>query len=260
VPLILLADATDVSLLADLTTRRFNATLLTKPVEPTQLVAAVRAGLRYSASRRQNRRLMAQLEAAYAESERRRAEAEAAQRRFHDLVQGLDSVVWEADATTGRVTFVSHRVEGLLGYPVGRWLADPDLRLGLHPSRGPRVRAGALAAAACATAATSSGNTGIIAADGRTIWIREAVARARDDQGRPIGLRGLMWDITKRKKVERQLYTVKQQLAEQLADMTYLHELSNRLSATTELEPTLEEILAAVMGRAGGRDGGGAAL
>ncbi len=43
-PLILLGDASDVGLLADLTTRRFNATLLAKPVEPTQLAAAVQVG------------------------------------------------------------------------------------------------------------------------------------------------------------------------------------------------------------------------
>ena len=36
-PVILLADPTDASMLAELTSRRFHATLLMKPVEPAQL-------------------------------------------------------------------------------------------------------------------------------------------------------------------------------------------------------------------------------
>ena len=56
-----------------------------------------------------------------------------------------------------------------------------------------------------------------------------------------------MWNITKKKKAERQLHTAKRLLAEGLDDMSYLHELSTRLSATLELEPMLEEVLAAVM-------------
>src|SRR3954462_11161583 len=46
-PLILLGDASDVGLLANLTTRCFHPALLAKPVEPIQLAAAVQSGLRY---------------------------------------------------------------------------------------------------------------------------------------------------------------------------------------------------------------------
>ena len=240
-PLVLLGDASDVGLLADLTTRRFNATLLAKPVEPTQLAAAVQSALRYWAGRRENRRLMAQLEAARDEGRRR------ARRRYHDLVNGLGSVVWEADAATGRFTFMSERTEGVFGYPCERWIDEPGFWLervlpddrdyargawkrGLRDGRDFELEYRATTA------------------DGRTIWIREAARVSRDDQGRSLGLRGLMWNISKRKKVERQLYRAKSELAERLSELSYLHELSTRLSATLELEPTLEEVLAAVMG------------
>ena len=39
-----------------------------------------------------------------------RIEAEAAQRRFHDLVEGLEAIVWEAEPN-GHFTFVSRRAE-----------------------------------------------------------------------------------------------------------------------------------------------------
>src|SRR3954451_25007691 len=90
-------------------------------------------------------------------------------------------------------------------------------------------------------------------ADGRTIWIREAARVAND--GHSLGLRGLIWNISKRKKVERQLYKAKSELAERVSELTYLHELSTRLSATLELEPTLEEVLASVMGVLGAETG-----
>src|SRR5262245_38918145 len=62
------------------------------------------------------------------------SELNASEQRYRDLVHSLDAVVLEADAATGRFTFVSPRAEGLLGYPVARWLAEPGFRTSLlHP-------------------------------------------------------------------------------------------------------------------------------
>lgn len=49
-----------------------------------------------------------------------------------------------------------------------------------------------------------------------------------------------------RRIVERELVTVKEELAHQLSDMTVLHQLSVRLSSAQELNKVLDEILAAV--------------
>src|SRR2546428_1951084 len=63
-----------------------------------------------------------------------RSEAERAKRRFHDLVQGLDAILWEANPKTARFTFVSRHAEKLLGYPVERWMSEPQFWLSLlHP-------------------------------------------------------------------------------------------------------------------------------
>src|SRR5687768_14882082 len=75
------------------------------------------------------------LERTRVEEQRRRIEQERAQllareraahARFAALVEGLDAIVWEADPATHRFTFVSQRAEGLLGYPVHRWLDDSE--------------------------------------------------------------------------------------------------------------------------------------
>ena len=38
----------------------------------------------------------------------------------------IDSIVWEIDARTFQFSFVSKKAERLLGYPVERWLHEPD--------------------------------------------------------------------------------------------------------------------------------------
>ncbi|HEX8199194.1 MAG TPA: HAMP domain-containing sensor histidine kinase, partial [Isosphaeraceae bacterium] len=80
-PVVLLAEPEELTALADLTARRFNVVLLTKPVEREPLVAAIQAGLRSQDRHRQNRELLRRLATANAELERRRAEAAEEARR-----------------------------------------------------------------------------------------------------------------------------------------------------------------------------------
>ncbi len=62
-PMVLLAHADDLPLLSELTARRFNAVLLTKPMGREQLAAAVGSGLRLRARQRQVRSLLGELSA-----------------------------------------------------------------------------------------------------------------------------------------------------------------------------------------------------
>ena len=55
--------------------------------------------------------------------------ARAAQTRCRQLANGIEGIVWEADAATLRPTFVSAQIEEWLGYPLNRWLANPKLWL-----------------------------------------------------------------------------------------------------------------------------------
>lgn len=189
-----------------------------------------------------------------AELEHRRAEAEGAKQRYLDLVQGLNSVVWEADAATGRFTFMSRRVEDLFGYPAERWLAEPGFWLErVHPED--RDYAAAVWRHALSDGRDFELEYRAVAADKRTIWIREAVRSTREGRAQGLGLRGLMWNITKRKKIERQLGHAKSELAVQLWDMNHLYRLSTELLSVSGLVPTLEEVLAAVMGIQGAEMG-----
>lgn len=60
-------------------------------------------------------------------TERERA-AEAlrrSQKQYHDLIQSIDGIVWEANAETFRFTFVSDDAERILGYPARTWIEEP---------------------------------------------------------------------------------------------------------------------------------------
>ena len=137
-----------------------------------------------------------------------RIAAESAARRFEELVQGLDAIVWEADPQTLALTFVSEYAETMLGYPVDRWLDEPQFWDGLiHPDDRDTVTALRRRILA------GQGHEleyRVIAADGRALWVRDVVHVVRDEEGQPRRLRGVMVDISDRVEAEERLRTAEQ--------------------------------------------------
>ena len=125
------------------------------------------------------------------------------QDRLTAIINSVDGIVWEADAATFRFTFVSPRAERLLGYPSGRWIDDPTFWADhIHPDdREQAVRY-------CVECTEQGRNHEfeyrMLTADDRTIWLRDIVTVAVEP-GRPIMLRGIMVDITERKRAEQQI-------------------------------------------------------
>ena len=124
--------------------------------------------------------------------------------RYHDLVQDLGAIVWEADATTWRFSFVSQRAEAILGYPIRRWLAKQDFWVGIvHPEDRQRVVEGR-------RRETEAGRDHeltyrAVAADERVVWLREIVRVIPGPYGRPGRLRGVMVDVTGARTTEEDL-------------------------------------------------------
>src|SRR5579864_649560 len=172
------------------------------------------------------------------------ASAERAEQRFRGLVDGIDAIVWEAEPRTGQCTFVSRRAEEVLGYPVKEWLDDPGF-WAAHLHADDREWAVSMRNKAMLEGRGREFEYRAIAATGRVVWLRESVRIVCDPQGNPREMLGLMVNISKRKKAERQLYTAKRELTSQLSEMAYLHELHERLITNRKLGPTLKEVLAA---------------
>ena len=130
-----------------------------------------------------------------------RAAAEEARIRYQSLVHGVDAIVWEADAATFRFTFVSKQAEAMLGFPVDRWLQEPDFWINLiHPDD--RQRAMELCHSATAAGRDHDCEYRAVAADGRVVWLHDRLFVVRDGEGAARQLCGLMVDVTERKRAE----------------------------------------------------------
>ncbi|WP_018682931.1 SpoIIE family protein phosphatase [Actinokineospora enzanensis] len=112
------------------------------------------------------------------------------------LLAGLPLVLWAADAGTGRVTGVSDQAEALLGYPAARWLEPGFWASVVHPDD--------LAASLRARSGDDDHELDIrvVAADGRVLWLHDAVHVVRADDGSPRSLRGVLVDVTARRAAE----------------------------------------------------------
>jgi two-component system sensor histidine kinase/response regulator len=115
--------------------------------------------------------------------------------QFREIIDDLEAIVWEADAATWQFTFVNRRAEEVLGYPVSRWLSEPDFWVThIHPDD--RERAVATCMHATASGENHQFDYRALAADGRIVWLRDRVRVVKNDAGKAVSLRGVMVDIT----------------------------------------------------------------
>ena len=164
-------------------------------------------------------------------TERKRSEEalRSSLRQYDELLSSVEGIVWEADPRTVRFTFVSKQAEAILGYPAGQWLSEETFWVDhLHDED----RAWAVAACSTATRAGHSHNLEyrMVAADGRVVWLRDLVTVTLSD-GEPTKLRGIMVDVTERKRAEEALRSTEQSyrdLVENAKDIIYTHDLEGR--------------------------------
>jgi len=152
-------------------------------------------------------RLLVVVEDVTAEHELR-AQARAHEQRFHDLVQGLDAVVWEAEVRGEeiRFTFISDHVAALLGYPAQRWLGHEFWPAIVHPDDRDTVfdfynrvlerDGGGRERFEIEYRARK--------ADGEVIWLHDVVHLSIPAQ-HSARLRGVTVDVTARKEMESRL-------------------------------------------------------
>ena len=165
-----------------------------------------------------------------------RIEAEAAKRRFHDLVQGLELIVWEADPATREFTFVSRKVQDILGYTPESWTSGAWMQ---HVCEEDRARVTDHWANAAQTDVSDCEYRGI-SVSGRLLWLRLITYTDREQSGEVRQLRGLIVDVTERRQAEATL-----RLTERLASTGRLaasiaHEINNPMAAVTNLVYLIE--------------------
>jgi PAS domain S-box-containing protein len=182
------------------------------------------------------------------EGSRQYRQAREAHERYAGLVDGLDGIVWEADPVTLEPTFVSQRAESLLGYPLRQWLGDAGFWTHLiHPDDREPALAALREHAAVGTECRLEYR--MVAADGRVLWMANSVRPIRREDGVVGQLRGLMVDITDRKRLaeERDRLLIAEQAARADAELAaqrarFLAEASELLSSSLDRSATLDSL------------------
>lgn len=126
--------------------------------------------------------------------------------KLNELISQVPGVVWEGwvnqDGTL-RMNFISDYVETLLGYTVADWTRTPAFwRSVVHPEDRERL---ALEIQGICEAGSGTSNFRWLASDGRQLWVEMHAAVMADNHGGAVGLRGVIMDITARRRAEETL-------------------------------------------------------
>ncbi|WP_134676486.1 bifunctional diguanylate cyclase/phosphodiesterase [Ectopseudomonas khazarica] len=136
-------------------------------------------------------------------------ELHSSEQHFRDMVESLSAITWETEASGLNYTYVSPHAETLLGYPLHEWLEPGFWQRHLHPDDHQRALRSCLEQ--CAAGQDHALEYRLIAAYGRTVWVRDIVTLLQRDDRQVV--RGLMVDISEAKQTEHALRLSEQKFA-----------------------------------------------
>jgi PAS domain S-box-containing protein len=132
------------------------------------------------------------------------------QQKMAALIHSIDGIVWERTPDTSRFTFISRQSEKILGYAPQAWLDQPNFwEQKLDPQDAAKIIQTGHELAK--RGEPYSYEYRMIAADGRTVWIRES-GMVLMENGQPVAMRGIFQDITRQKSDAKQLDKLNRQL------------------------------------------------
>jgi hypothetical protein len=165
------------------------------------------------------------------------------QQRIESLINTIDGIVWECNAQTLEFTFISKKVEDILGYSAEEWISHPTFWLEhIYPEDKEstlQYRFG-----------KNNQNLNhdfeyrMIAKDGSIVWLRDIV-NVIVENGKASTLRGIMIDITKSKEIDKELKDSFNLVSEQnkrLLNFSYIvsHNLRSHTSNISSIVSLIE--------------------
>ncbi|MCO6163056.1 PAS domain S-box protein [Flavobacterium sp. NRK F7] len=165
------------------------------------------------------------------------------QQRIASLINTIDGIVWECDAATFEFTFISKKVEHILGYTDEEWLSEKDFWKN-HIYEEDRASVIHFCTEQTKNNLDHDFEYRMIAKDGSVVWLRDIINVVVED-GKVVSLRGIMINITKTKEIEKELHNSFNLVSEQnkrLLNFSYIvsHNLRSHTSNISSLIGLIE--------------------
>jgi PAS domain S-box-containing protein len=166
------------------------------------------------------------------------------QQKVQSIINTIDGIVWECDIQTFAFTFVSKKVEQILGYTSEEWLSNPNFwKDHIHPEDREWVTE------YCVAKTNEHLNHDLeyrmICKNGAIIWLRDMVNIVYENS-KATSLQGIMIDITKSKNIEDDLnnsFMLVSKQNERLLNFSYIisHNLRSHTSNIASIVTLLKE-------------------
>jgi PAS domain S-box-containing protein len=161
------------------------------------------------------------------------------EQRYRDLVEQTGAIFWEAECDKPGFTFVSQGAEQILGFPVDRWLADPEFWISrVHPEDREHV-VKAWTHARDPHSLRGDFEFRAISASNRTLWLHQKVFTHRAPTGEPRRI-GVVLDVTDRKEAEEVLRRNAANLQTEADIRRTLHRIGTELASQLTLERVVQ--------------------
>ncbi|RDI55031.1 PAS domain S-box protein [Flavobacterium glaciei] len=165
------------------------------------------------------------------------------QQRIESLINTIDGIVWECDAKSFNFSFISQKVENILGYTAEEWLSSKTFWIDhIHPEDKQWT------IDYCTLKTNKILNHDfeyrMIAKNGAVVWLKDIV-NVISENDQPLNLRGIMIDITTMKEAEKDLNEAFNLVTEQnkrLLNFSYIvsHNLRSHTSNIASIMSLIE--------------------
>ncbi len=123
--------------------------------------------------------------------------------RYAELMSGIDAVVWEQLTRHPSTLYVNRKAEELFGHAPAVWQQPGFWGRTVHPDD--RQWAAKVYRDAIRRGENAELEYRMIASDGRVVWVHDQMRVEVDADGRVVHVRGVLLDITERRRAEEQV-------------------------------------------------------